>query len=281
MSLRRLLTLACAACAGCSVLTSLDGLSSGGADDAGADASTPVEAGEQDAEGVAEVDAGATDAGPDVPPPKRFCETVDPGVVMCEDFDDGQSGARWTPRVKPPGVSVGVVPGAGSLLQLVAELGEPSTGNRWASFLRQLPGTVGHLRWSYDVMLMSRPMSGASEVNNVRLVAPTGTFDIYLEITPTLTRLQEQRYLTAAPGEGGDIVDVDLEIGKWTRLGIEATVDGPDKRVKVLQDGKLIADKALVYPLAGAPELQAGFSWGTGGAKAEVKTDNLVFEVLP
>ena len=281
MSLRRILTLACAACAGCSVLTSLDGLSSGGAGDAGAETSTPVEAGEQDAKGVNDVDAGATDAGPDAPAPKRFCETVDPGVAMCEDFDDGLSAGRWTPRVQPPGVSVGVFPGGPSPLELVAVLGEPSAGNRWASYRRELTGPAGHVRWSYDVLLVSRPTSGATEVNNLRLTAPNGSFDIYLEITPTLTRLQEQRYLVNAPGEGGDIVPVDLEIGKWTRLSIEATVDGPDKRVKVLQDGKLIADKALVYPLAGTPELQAGFSWGTGGAKGEVKTDNLVLEILP
>jgi hypothetical protein len=284
VSIRRILTLACVACAGCSLLTSLDGLSSGGADgDAGGGADAArADADRPDVVGITDGDAGAaTDTGSDAAPTRRFCETVDPGVAMCEDFDDGQSAARWTPRVKPPGVTVGVFPGAQSPLELISRLGDPNGGDRWASYLRRLTGTVGHVRWSYDVMLVSPPTSGATEVNNMRLSAAGGSFDIYLEITPNRIQLQEQRYLAGMPGEGGDIVDVELEIGKWTRLSIEATVDGPDKRVRVLQDGKLLTDKALVFPLAGVPELQAGFSWATGGAKAEVKTDNLVFEILP
>src|SRR5579872_6793858 len=95
---RAALSLLCASigaafAAGCSLLLNYDGASK----DFGA-------AGDAAADDEASSDAGAplADSEPEARyPPGSWCAGQDPTIFLCDDFDDGPLGARWTATTFP------------------------------------------------------------------------------------------------------------------------------------------------------------------------------------
>lgn len=214
---RSFFLLAATAGAGCSLFTSLSGLT-GGAD--GLDGATMEGGSDRDGDGDADASndaAPAVDAG-------RFCEQID--ATFCEDWDDAVPGTRWQ-----VGGSQNVADGFStdassspprSLWASTEPLIGPSSeafSNRGISFAQN----VTQVAYAFDVLLEKRGAGDGLVVFAVDLHGGDG-FDYATEVVlgDTSDGVQESK-VGPSTAYNTHRFSKQVPIGIWTRIAVTLT----------------------------------------------------------
>jgi hypothetical protein len=216
----------------CALFPSLDGLSDGGKQDAAqSDGPTPD----------APVEGGNADAG-------RWCDSLSPAPMFCDDFDDQGPLTRWTDFFVRAGATIGrdgtdFRSSPNSLLAVSPPANTPSGANVHLD----TSATKSKVHVAYDMRIDARDKSvGYAEINYIDIDAPI-PLDFYMRVfddpnsTSTIT--------SEANVDGGVLAhDVPLSgaprFDTWTRVTVDIDV-GAAHSMTVTIDGQTAAVQPL------------------------------------
>ena len=234
---RLLVSLSVAAIAGCSLLTDLSGLSTGGAlADGGASGDalpSPSDGGRGEAGGNSGGDGGV--------PGASGCARY-PSATFCVDFDGTNPLAppTWTESDALDPTPAGTIS-----LTAAAPLSAPNAARfellasgdkcRYLRLVKKLPGTFGGIVSRFDLRAQDPGVLFATNVT----VNPNLNFTLLIALgIDRLVHLFAQQNLNGTMTEiGGDNVDVDVPwAGRWIDLTLEYKSQ-PTKSVSVTVDG--------------------------------------------
>jgi len=221
----------------CSLLPSLDGLVGGqGLPDASDEVPRDVS--------PADAPAESGDGG-------RWCASLSPTPMFCDDFDDQGPFTRWTDLYVRSGGTVGrdgtafrSAPNA--LLALSPASVDPSSSLVYLS----TTATKSKVRIAYDMRIDARdPKTGYAEINYINFDTPGLAFAVYLRVfdsASSVTRITSEVYL---PDGGIPAHDVALagmpRFDVWTRVGVEVDVASTPRTLTVTIDGIVAALQTL------------------------------------
>jgi len=224
----------------CALMPSLDGLSGGeNAPDSSPGDATPVDAG-SDGGG----DGGGSDGG-------RWCASLSPAPMFCDDFDDQGPLSRWTGEDTRAGATVGrdgtaLVSAPNSLLARSPAAVTPSS----AYVFLDTTATKSKVRVAYDMRIDARDQNIAyAEINYIAIDSPVLHFRVYMRIggKPTdNTTITSEVYLADGGIPSHDVVLSGApRFDTWTRVGVTVDVASTPHTLSVTLDGKLAATQTL------------------------------------
>jgi hypothetical protein len=281
---RSLIAVAAVALCGCTLVTSLTGLSDGDAPSAPADASpeavaagdtgTPSEA------GADAVEEAAVDAGP-------FCARVD--ATVCEDFEDPVAAGRW--NLSFVGNAVHGIDGDASTsapFSLFAGTTALADGANATSYRYiRLPRRVTSVAYAFDLRI-DRRAERALVVASASLedTADGGSGFAYraaITVGNLDDNIEESR-----EGATNSYLDRELSpriaIGKWTRVAVSVTRQpNASYRALVTLDGVAVVDTPLTLWTGfsdGTPVISIGALYTSGPTSPwAIRVDSVTFDV--
>lgn len=229
----------------CSLTTSLDGLSG---------PPSPPETG-ADAADAMTADAGdAGDAGKDG---GRFCASLAPSPMFCDDFDDEGPFAQWTEQRVSAGGTVVRDRGASrsppnSLLTVAP--GSATSGGA-ALLALTSPTAVRRVRFAYDMRVDARdPQTGYAEVSYLNFGSPDRLYAFYVRLFADPARTTTFTAEAYLPDGGVPQHNVELagdpKFTDWMRVVVDLDLRNAP-HVAVTVDGALAGETALepsLYP---------------------------------
>jgi hypothetical protein len=288
---RRLLACVFAPClaaasvlAACTLTTSLEGLSSGGAvvDGGGpgpGEAATGAESGSGDTgvDAPMPIDSGTTDGGPSVP----FCQTVVPAPAFCDDFERSDLKGTWDTEVLGAGGVLAIEPSTRTAQghELHATIPFFTGGGISQAHLSRNLSVASAVTLSYALRIDSAPPQGAQQAMNVRIVVEGDFASTYLLIHPDAVSFVEQTF-----PQDASTMSVFIEhplahpvlFGTWQRITVTTTL-GASPRHTVSIDG-VVAYDAPADPFfrTGLPEIVAGIDYSVAPTgPLSVRVDDL------
>jgi len=239
----------------CALMPSLDGFSgSQGVPDA-----SPADAAGE----------GGGDGGTEGGDSGRWCASLSPAPLFCDDFDDQGPFTRWTDQyvrsggtVARDGTAFRSAPNA--LLTLSPSSIDPSSAFVYLS----TADTKSKVHVAYDMRIDSRdPTTGYAEVNELRFDTPGLAFAIYLRVfndPNTSTTVVSEAYL---PDGGVPSHEVALagnpRFDGWRRVGVDIDLASTPHTVAVTLDGKAAGTVTLEPSLyaPGPVRMQLGIAY--------------------
>jgi hypothetical protein len=228
--------LAVSVAAGCTILTSLDGLSSGGdaglradgaseaaADAAVADAASPMEGG----------DAGGTDAG--------FCASST-DLEACEDFDTAPS-AAFENVTGPASQTLDTATSASAPRSLRIETSALVAGKSTFAYRRASAAVTPSTRRITSLLALSVDQAGTGGLiaSDIRLVDGAGSLEVHLVVSELEANIEELR------ARGGPAVfayhklSKPVPTGRFVRVQLDVELDNAAVwTVTVLLDGETV-----------------------------------------
>lgn len=253
----------------CALFPTLDGLG-GGADasEAAAGDASPEAAGD-----------GGSDGG-------RWCDSLSPAPMFCDDFDDQGPFTRWTDQNVQNSGALSRDPTAfRSAPNALLSVAAASTTSSPACVFLQTNATKSQVHVAYDMQIDARDTSvGYAEINYIRFATPALNFSVYLRVYDdpnSTTTLTSEAYLA----DGGvPAHDVGLagspRFDTWSRVTVD--LDLTSHTLSATVDGKVAATQTLEPDLyAPGPvtvNVGIGYTGHPSTADWDIRYDNVTID---
>lgn len=225
-------------------------------------------------------------ASPDGGDAGRWCDSVSPKPMFCDDFDDQGPLSRWDGQYTRAGGFVGrddaSARSAPSSLLVVTP---PATGPGSAIVYRATTTPKSKVRVAYDVKIDARDSkSGYAESDYIRFDGPL-RFSVYLRLNldPKVTNVITSE---AYPDGGVQAHDVSLGVGSrfdaWTRVVVTVDLASNPRTLTATLDGVPVASQVLEPSLYGPGPVAVQPGLGYTGAPTEsdwrIRYDNVTID---
>ncbi len=254
----------------CSLTTSLDDLSNGGAvtDDGGPSTDAITSGNDSGAPGAdapmpPPTDGGGTESGPAVP----YCQTVVPAPTFCDDFERSDVNGLWNNEVLGAGGQLAIDPSTRTAQgrELHATIPFFTGGGVSNAHLSRDLVSASAVTVSYALRIDSAPPQGVQQAMNVRILYDAGEFAAtYLFIHPDNVTFVEQTFPQGAAAMGVFMehpLAHPVVFGTWQRITVTMTL-GASPRHTVTIDGMVAYDAAAdPFFRAGKPQIAGGIDY--------------------
>ena len=273
----------------CSLTTSLDGLAGAEVADAGDAAfDAPIIEGgpspDSSVEGGADGSVDGGDGG------ARFCASLVPAPMFCDDFDVEDSFARWGGMRLNAGGSVAYDQGASrSAPNSLLTIAPPNASAHGVGALQLSSASAVHrVRYAFDMRIDARdPQSAYAEASYIRFGGATGLYAFYMRLYGDLS--SGTTFTTEAYLPDGGIPAHDMNVAAATFVDWMRVVVDLDLRtaphVSITIDGALVRDMPLepsLYPPALATvETGIGYGGTPSSGPWKLRYDNVTVDFEP
>jgi hypothetical protein len=270
--------------AACSLTTSFDDLSNGGAAlaDGGPNADAPSTGNETGAGGDASTpplaDGGGADSGPSVP----YCQTVVPAPTFCDDFERSDVNGVWTNEVLGAGGQLAIEPSTRTAQgrELHATIPFFTGGGISNAHLSRDLAAATAVTVSYALRIDSAPPQGVQQAMNVRILYDGGEFAAtYLYIHPDGVTFVEQTFPQDASTMSEFLEHAlahPIVFGTWQRVTVTTTLGASPRHTGTI-DGAVAYDApADPFFRTGRPQIAGGIDYsGAPTGPLSLRVDDL------
>jgi hypothetical protein len=224
---------------GCGLFPSLDGLSGEHPDGSAVDAS--------DASFVSDaVTADAADAGDG----GRWCDSLVPAPMFCDDFDDQGFFSRWTNTLTANGGSVSRDTSAfQSAPNSLLSLAPASSSSVQAAVYLEATTTKSKVHAAYDMRIDARdPAVGYAEVNYIHFYTPGLEFAFYMRVYNNTgpSTITSEAYLADGGIPSHDVpLAGSSTFAAWTRVDVDVDLASSTHMLTVKLDNQIAGQQVL------------------------------------